>query len=270
MFSVGQTYRRAALHAEHGGQRQGGISTPKGKPFVFLFTGESGKDYGYRDGWHTGDIYYYTGEGQRGDMQLTGGNKAISEHISTRKDLYLFEQAQRSHVRFLGQFVCVGHHTRRSPDGAGNERDAIVFELSPLSELTLEESLGEPLSGPILERADASLAQLRVRALADSADSREPIDRKASIRRRSEAIRRYVLARAGGICEGCKRPAPFRTPSGEPYLEPHHINRLSDGGPDHPKWVAAVCANCHRRAHFSVDATAFNKELTRRVQALES
>src|ERR1700746_1774493 len=23
--------------------------------------------------------------------------------------------------------------------------------------------------------------------------------------------------------------------------------RLSDGGPDHPRWVVAVCPNCHRR-----------------------
>jgi hypothetical protein len=38
-----------------------------------------------------------------------------------------------------------------------------------------------------------------------------------------------------------------------PNLEPHHIRRLADGGPDHPRWVAALCPTCHRRVHHGVD-----------------
>jgi len=26
------------------------------------------------------------------------------------------------------------------------------------------------------------------------------------------------------------------TPQGRPYLEAHHVRRVSDGGPDHPLW----------------------------------
>jgi HNH endonuclease len=51
----------------------------------------------------------------------------------------------------------------------------------------------------------------------------------------------------------CTSPAPFLTTTGEPYLEPHHIRRLSDGGLDDPRWIAALCANCHRRAHHAND-----------------
>src|SRR5215510_13686834 len=76
-FEVGQWYKRTTLHAEHGGQRQGGISTPAGKPFLMLFTGRGGK-HGYDDGWHDGVFRYY-GEGQVGDMEFTGGNKAIRD-----------------------------------------------------------------------------------------------------------------------------------------------------------------------------------------------
>jgi 5-methylcytosine-specific restriction endonuclease McrA len=57
------------------------------------------------------------------------------------------------------------------------------------------------------------------------------------------------------------QPAPFVTEAGEPYLESHHIRRLSDSGPDDPLWVAALCANCHRRAHYAVDANAYNLAL---------
>ncbi len=50
-FVPGQIYRRRDLHERFGGQRQGGISTPKSSPFIFLITGDSGKQYGYADEW---------------------------------------------------------------------------------------------------------------------------------------------------------------------------------------------------------------------------
>ncbi|MGK5511732.1 HNH endonuclease [Brevibacillus formosus] len=51
------------------------------------------------------------------------------------------------------------------------------------------------------------------------------------------------------MCEACGSEAPFKTAKGGPFLEVHHRRRLSDGGPDHPEWVAAICPNCHRRCH---------------------
>ena len=83
-------------------------------------------------------------------------------------------------------------------------------------------------------------------------------------------MRTYVLARAGGVCEGCKKPAPFIAKSGQPYLEPHHIRRLSDGGPDHPDFVAALCPNCHRRVHSGEDGKAYNEEIAGYVALLGS
>jgi 5-methylcytosine-specific restriction protein A len=54
-FQVGRVYsRRNDIHAEFGGQQQGGISTPDGAPFIFLFTGEMGEQYGYEDGGRKG------------------------------------------------------------------------------------------------------------------------------------------------------------------------------------------------------------------------
>ncbi|WP_419809296.1 HNH endonuclease [Sphingomonas sp.] len=87
---------------------------------------------------------------------------------------------------------------------------------------------------------------------------------------RSRDVRDYVLARAGGVCEGCAGPAPFATASGRPYLEAHHIRRLSDGGPDDPRHVAGICPNCHRRAHYASDRSAFNAVLQRKVNEREA
>jgi 5-methylcytosine-specific restriction protein A len=36
------------------------------------------------------------------------------------------------------------------------------------------------------------------------------------------------------------------------------IRSLSDDGPDHPQWVAALCPNRHRLAHHFNDTDKFN------------
>lgn len=60
-----------------------------------------------------------------------------------------------------------------------------------------------------------------------------------------------VLIRAGGHCERCESPAPFkRKKDGTPYLEVHHKQRLADGGNDTVENAIALCPNCHRELHY--------------------
>lgn len=59
---VGEVYRRTVIHDQFGGQRQGGISTPAGEPVILLFTGSSGPQHSYDDGWVDG-VFCYFGEG---------------------------------------------------------------------------------------------------------------------------------------------------------------------------------------------------------------
>lgn len=115
-----------------------------------------------------------------------------------------------------------------------------------------------------------SLAELRRRAMQKTSPRVTRQERRANIYARSYAIKAYALKRAQGVCEGCGETAPFKKPSGEPFLEVHHIDRLADGGPDAPDAVVALCPNCHRRAHYAVDAEKFNEELRTRVQCIES
>jgi len=49
----------------------------------------------------------------------------------------------------------------------------------------------------------------------------------------------------------------------------HHIRRRADGGPDHPRWVAAACPNCHRRVHGGQDGEQYNMRIADRVGRLE-
>jgi 5-methylcytosine-specific restriction protein A len=277
MFEPKRIYRRRKLHELYGGQRQGGISTPADHPLIFLFTGDTGEQYGYHDGWDRDGTFRYTGEGQVGDMIFKGGNRAIRDHAADSKDLHLFEKVAKAHVRYLGQMVCAGYDLVPDvPDRTGTSRTAIAFRLIPMEasneygateELEAEETL--PGSKPPSRYWDSALPDLRAVAEQGPSPGLAPRQARRNVYQRSEAVRVYVLRRANGTCEGCGAPAPFVTADGRPYLEPHHTRRLSDGGPDHPAHVIALCPTCHRRAHHAADSQEFNKALIGTLRMLE-
>jgi 5-methylcytosine-specific restriction protein A len=232
-----------------------------------LFTGDAGLQYGYQDGWTADGLFFYTGEGQRGDMTFRRGNLAIRDHAENGKDIHLFRQAGKRYVQYIGQMVCSGFHERQGPDMDGRDRRVIVFELVPIDAFTREPLSGDEDSADSTWRAPVD--GLRERAVASYQVGRSPSERKILTQYRSNSVREYVLRRANGYCEACKKPAPFRTDSGRPYLEPHHIRRLSDGGPDHPRWVIALCPNCHRRVHYGEDRDEFNQSLSDIIKEVE-
>jgi 5-methylcytosine-specific restriction enzyme A len=264
ILEVGRLYRRRDLHEIYGGQQQGGISTPSGRPYVLLFTG-TGENYGYHDGWDKNGVFLYSGEGQIGDMQFRGGNKAIRSHSQDGKDLLLFEQLGKGQVRYLGCFACSTWEYREAKDKSGQPRRAIIFHLVPTEP--------EPPSPPktVVMRTSTPISELRERALRAAAEAAQggQRDAKRIYYERSAAVRGYVLGRANGVCESCGRPAPFFRPDDIPYLEPHHTRRLSDGGPDHPRWVGGICPNCHREIHHGVNGPEMNRRLQERLGELE-
>ncbi len=272
-FIVGEAYRRRSLHKEYGGQQQGGISTPADYPIIFLFTGETGHQYGYQDDYQEDSgLFLYVGEGQVGSMQFIRGNRAILDHEQNGKELHLFKAAARGSVLYIGRATYLGHRWQAAPDRNGNPRNAIVFEMAVDADLP-----GVPIV-PEAYRAEGlatriwtePLEDLRARALRAAPIKATPEERKRNVYQRSEAVKVYVLRRSEGVCEGCKQPAPFKRLDGSYYLEPHHIRRISDSGPDHPRWVAALCPNCHRRVHSGEDRSSFNQLIADRIGDLES
>ena len=134
-YEVGALYnRRTQIHELLGGQRQGGISTPRDKPVVIAFTGEAGKSHGYHDFWDDEGVFHYFGEGQSGDMQLTGGNRAINEHHDDGKKLIVFQMMGHGKpYRYLGEFVRLSSYVRPdTPATRGPNRNALVFRLAPV------------------------------------------------------------------------------------------------------------------------------------------
>jgi 5-methylcytosine-specific restriction protein A len=68
--------------------------------------------------------------------------------------------------------------------------------------------------------------------------------------RRNADVIVAVLNRANGICERCKKKAPFiRKSDGTPFLEVHHKITLAEGGEDTVENALALCPNCHREVH---------------------
>lgn len=277
MFEVGHVYKRSSeIHDVYGGQRQGGISTPKNQPHIFIFTSDAGEAHGYKDEFKSDGLFWYTGEGQYGDMSLSGGNKALKNHRENNKKIYLFEYVKKSYVRFVGTAEYIGYHMDTRPDTNGDPRQALVFHLyidsigNQLGKFDhVQESSPEYSTGSIKSRLKKkSLQELRDVSIASLPQMKGQKETIRAIYYRSEAIRYYVLGRAKGNCEGCSTLAPFKAKSG-PYLECHHITRVSDGGPDHPLNVIALCPNCHRRAHYSIEAEAFNSLLKNRAREIE-
>lgn len=270
MFIVGNEYRRRDIHAKYGGQQQGGICTPARFPLIFIFTGKSGNQFGYVDDWQSSNVFYYTGEGQEGDMTFTHGNLAIRDHVKSGEDLHLFENMKKGFVKYIRQMICIGYHTQISPDIKGNDRTAIIFELSRFEETIANEESNFPIDAQQSEISlDTPLDELKRKALEGSAKNTTPLERLVSYRKRSNAIRLYAKKRANGICELCGNSGPFLDKKGQLFLEVHHLHKLSDGGPDHPERVAGICPNCHRQVHYAQDAEMNNNRLFQLIQAKE-
>lgn len=128
MFIPGQTYKRSAIHDEFGGSRQSGISPSRKVPAVFIFSGESGGSYGYKDRWENKNVFSYTGEGQVGDMKFVRGNLALRDHLTQQKRVFLFKYSKkRGYVDFVGEMEVIDFGFFETHDRDGQTRIGIKF-----------------------------------------------------------------------------------------------------------------------------------------------
>jgi 5-methylcytosine-specific restriction enzyme A len=271
MFVVGQKYSRAIdIHDKYGGGRQSGISPSASHPFIFLFSGVSGEAFGYEDGWQATDgVFLYTGQGQIGDMEFVRGNKAIRDHIADGKQLFLFKATGKGKpVEFIGEFECASIDFASGPDFNGSTRKTIRFNLTPLNSI---HSVDIEEVEPEIVLPARTLEKMRQSAFDAITPTETPNWRMAKqIRRqRSSEIKEYVLRRANGICELTAEKAPFAKANGQPYLEVHHIKKLSDGGLDHPINCAAITPNAHREIHFGANGELLDERLASLISSKE-
>jgi 5-methylcytosine-specific restriction protein A len=272
-FELGRIYdRRTEIHGPFGGSWQSGISPSAQSPAVFIFSGDSGAQFGYQDYFDDLGVFHFTGEGQTGDMQLNGGNKSILKHAEDGRSLHVFRSLGKKGGKslgqsYLGEFVCADISWKEGPDRNKGKRKIVVFQLVPVSRVD-ESSLDITSDEPIPSTLDKA-RQLALQSM-ESSESANPGESIRTIYKRSLRVKNYVLMRAAGKCESCGNGAPFFRKDGSPYLEPHHINRLSDGGLDHPRYIGAVCPACHREIHYGLNGGAKNEKLRDYVKEIES
>ncbi|MFC3959494.1 HNH endonuclease [Halovivax cerinus] len=266
-FDVGESYNRWFIHDVLKGERYKGIATPSDLDLVLLFTGESGSAYGYEDTFLPDDRFVYTGEGVEGDMTMDGGNAAIRHHRENGDSLHLFESTDMPWiVTYLGEYEYEKHVIDTLPDEHGTDRDAIRFTLAPAGGTKVELEDGTPQSLSLDDLYEKATESSPTHTTGSSSGSTS----ESRSYQGSAVVREYALRWADGVCQGCDEDAPFLTAGGDPYLEVHHLTRRSDGGPDDPDNVIALCPNCHRRVHEGRDGDAFNRKLKRRVANRDS
>jgi predicted HNH restriction endonuclease len=136
---------------------------------------------------------------------------------------------------------------KRSRAGGWSE----VYDIGDLVDLPVEteKQHESELSKGVTESTGLSDAALKKRLT-----TADKLPRKIQVvsigYRRNPDVIVAVRRRAKGICERCKKKAPFlRRSDGSPYLESHHWKPLAEGGEDTVENAAALCPNCHRELH---------------------
>jgi len=114
-----------------------------------------------------------------------------------------------------------------------------IFELSLTKYIKGKEKLAEKLS----------LSNLQKRAKQNESDKVSSRKVISNVFIRDAFVAEYAKRRANGVCQLCGQKAPFSNREGNPYLECHHIEWISEGGSDTIKNTVALCPNCHRKMH---------------------
>lgn len=85
---------------------------------------------------------------------------------------------------------------------------------------------------------------------------------------RDPSVKAWVFKNSNWICECCKKNSPFISNDGNPFLEVHHMKRLSDGGSDTVNNVVALCPNCHREIHYGINSSLLVEQIYNTVKRL--
>lgn len=205
-----------------------------------------GKQF-YDDKWDEAHSrFYFTGEGRIGDQKLTRQNKRLAEYLTNTTRLLLFEQNATNSYIFHGEVVLDGEvEKNRQLDSNGQMRLVYIFPLKIISDKDQDFFNFKEKNINFL-----NTQELKKKVMRESAFSKF-IKQKTCITKVARSPYIVELARhfAKGICQLCKKNAPFISKDNKPFLEVHHIEWLSEGGSDTIKNAVAVCPNCHRKLH---------------------
>lgn len=207
----------------------------------------------YQDRW-VKDIFHYSGMGLIGDQKLYNSqNKTLAESEENGIEVHLFEVFKEKEYTYMGRVILSGNpYNEKKPDQNGNERIVWVFPLR------LADGIDIPINEEIFKANEIHLQKVSKRLSDEEILLRAKNSHKLPGNRqvishhydRDPNVAEYAKRRAKGICQLCKKPAPFIDKNGDHFLETHHIVWLSKGGDDTIENTVALCPNCHRKMHY--------------------
>lgn len=275
-FVINNEYLRSELLSFVGSrQGQSGVIWGAKEPGCLIVTsgGRHSKRAGYSDKPVGGGAWEYFGQGEQGDHNLrqqanrllVAGDRTVL--LFTTREPSASEARERGHhkkrYKFVGAFQSDGHEIYIPENGIREGNKLLKFSLLPVRDGEVVDDIDE---GEVA----GNFSSLRQELIAEAPQGGRGKIGIVLHRKRSAKIRKYTHMRANGFCESCANRAPFKNSVGQPFLEVHHILRLADDGPDSVENVVALCPNCHRKAHFSVDREMFRHELVTGVKEIEA
>jgi len=190
-YQPGQKLTRKSLHQKLGGSNQGGIC-PSNKGFIFLFSDpKTGDEFGYHDGW-SDDCFMYFGSGQEGDMEFSGSNKSLLNHLQDNRTVHLF-MGSRGEVIYENQMEIDQknpYELIENNDKNGESRIAIIFRLKPINKFVskLPKTNFEVHKETLVE--DISLERFLKESFSIKAS-----DSKVGVRKESKLLTKYATYR---------------------------------------------------------------------------
>lgn len=180
------------------------------------------------------------------DIRIAG----TGERLPT--NYYESQRSGRTEVRMgpaLARWLNVGDTLLLGTDG----RSVFALKTSPARRPSAANETDPDESESESERLGRQLSKARLIDAVNAVGG--PVgqkSRESSVYERDPLIRAFARERSRGICEmpGCGWRG-FEKADGSIYIEVHHIIFFGEGGEDVISNVAAVCPNCHKRAHFS-------------------
>lgn len=278
-FVIDQEYERSCLLEFIGSrQMQSGVLWGREEPGCLICTSGGGgsKKAGYSDERLSDGTWWYFGQGRMADQSLknTANSKLSSGQFSillfTTRELTAREVAARGTYRklfsYCGQFNVSGFEQFVPSEGRRQGDKLLRFRLLPIGDDRYNYYSDQ---SRVVLGTSGGLREMQLRLTSLVSHKSEPRISLTEYRSRSAAVHLYALLRSNGKCEACGFLAPFVRPDGRAFLEVHHLTRLADEGLDLPLNVAALCPNCHRRAHYSVDRKEFGEKLQSEIELKE-
>lgn len=266
-FSEGLVYTRKEIYLGFDVGVSGGIRPNKRKKLVVLFFDvhpiKKITDYGrniYQDRYddNTG-IFYYTGQGQKGDQSLLSrGNRWLDKsRFDDSIRLYLFRQHRpEGKHEFIGQVKVIDCKVQTQPDADGNNRNALIFLLKTLKPhdrkaTEIYREIESEFEATYDQNYCKELLEMEISQLSEKIAEDGVVKKKRKEERSVDEFVRFkrIVIRLKCLydidCQVCSTKH-FSKEIGV-YSEVHHLTPWAVSHDDTRQNLVVICANCHRK-----------------------